>query len=163
MFGRKFLKAFGWFWIWELINYIVGVLLSVFLGSVYRAIITTLIFTVVVFRIIYSRRSAKFENKKNYLDQNPPQSATSRSILSTALRSPEYVPEIFATAPVMLLTGIYWGAWLLASGLTLGQKSFVVLLAFTVGTVGFAILDLLNRYLVYRNWVRDYLDTVNGR
>ena len=163
MIGRKFLKAFGWFWIWELVNYAVGVFLTIFLGSFYRVIITTVIFTVILFMIILSRRSSKYESKKKYLDENPPEKATLRTVLISALKSPEYIPEIIGTAPVMLITGIYWGYWLLADGFSGSEKTIIVIVVLALGTVGFAILDLINRFLVYRSWANDYLETVGKR
>lgn len=163
MIGRKFLKAFGWFWIWELVNYAVAVFLKIFLGSFFRVIITTVVFTGILFSIIYSRRSSKYESKKKYLEENSPEEATVRSVFLSALRSPEYIPEIIGTAPVMLITGIYWGYWLLAPGFNGGEKALIMLCVLIFGTIGFAFLDLLNRFLVYRSWINGYLDTVGKK
>ena len=160
MIGRKFLKAFGWFWVWELVNYAVGVFISIFLGDFYRAIITTVIFTVIVFMIVYSRRNSKYESKKKYIEENPPENATTKSIFFTALKSPEYIPEIIGTAPMMLVMGLYWGLWLLADGFNSMERMTTVFTVFIVGTLGFACIDFLNRFLVYRSWINNYLDVV---
>ena len=161
MIGRKFLKAFGWFWIWELVNYAVGVFMSVFLGAFYRVIISTLIFAILLFTIVYSRRSSKYESKKKYLEENPPENITVKRIFLTALKSPEYIPEIIGTAPIILVMGLYWGLWLLAKGFNDSEKITVIFVVFIIGTIGFAVLNLINRFMVYRNWVNDYLEVVN--
>ena len=57
--------------------------------------------------------------------------------------------------------GLYWGLWLLAKGFNDSEKITVIFVVFIIGTIGFAVLNLINRFMVYRNWINDYLEVVN--
>ena len=162
MIGKKFLKAFGWFWIWELIHFAVDTVTVVFLGTVWRVAVATAIFIPVVYSIVYSRRSGKFESKKKYLEENTSSVVDKKEIFDDALKAPEFIPEIVGAAPIMLMTGMYWGLWICADGLSSGGKGLVVLLCLVFGTLGFGVLNLINRYKVYYAWKKNYIETTGS-
>ena len=62
---------------------------------------------------------------------------------------------------MMLVMGLYWGLWLLADGFNSTERATVVFVVFIAGTLGFACIDFLNRFLVYRSWINNYLDVVS--